>query len=110
MSPGSCCLASIRRLLVVLVLLAGLAVPGAAMGQDEDLGVEQTTAASGEGSRSSAFFISHKTDLAGRKSIEIVGSLIIWFLLLLSMLSIGLIGHMALTNQQIGRASCRERV
>ena len=89
-----------RRLLVVLVLLAGLALPAAALAQEEDLGVEPTASASSEGSFSKAFFISYKTDLAGRKSIEIIGSLIIWFLLLLSMVSIGLIGHMALTNQR----------
>ena len=90
-----------RRLLVVLALLAGLALPAAALAQGEDLGVEPTASASTEGKNlSSAFFISYKTDLAGRKSIEIIGSLIIWFLLLLSMVSIGLIGHMALTNQR----------
>ncbi len=90
-----------RRLLVVLVLLAGLAAPAAALAQGEDLGVEPTASASTEGKNlSSAFFISYKTDLAGRKSIEMIGSLIIWFLLLLSMVSIGLIGHMALTNQR----------
>jgi len=55
------------------------------------------------GSFAGAFFLSRKTDPAtGEKSLEILGSLIIWFLLLLSMLSIGLIGHMALTNQRKG--------
>lgn len=53
------------------------------------------------GSFASAFFISRKTDpMTGETSLEILGSLIIWFLLLLSMLSVGLIGYMALTNQR----------
>jgi len=43
-----------------------------------------------------AFFISRKAD----DSVEFLGSLIIWFLLLLSLLSIGLIGMMAVTNQR----------
>jgi len=43
-----------------------------------------------------AFFVSRKAD----QSLEILGSLIIWFLLLLSLLSIGLIGMMAVTNQR----------
>jgi biopolymer transport protein ExbB len=55
----------------------------------------------GGGSFAGAFFVSRKTDPAtGETSLEILGSLIIWFLLLLSMLSIGLIGVMALTNQR----------
>ncbi|MCZ6836007.1 MAG: MotA/TolQ/ExbB proton channel family protein [Planctomycetota bacterium] len=44
----------------------------------------------------SAFFISTNAD----GSVEILGSLIIWFLLVLSLLSIGLIGMMILTNQR----------
>ncbi|UCD74658.1 MAG: MotA/TolQ/ExbB proton channel family protein [Phycisphaerales bacterium] len=69
------------------------------------LPVAQTSSApasGGEaGSFAGAFFLSRKTDpLTGEKSLEILGSLIIWFLLCLSMLSIGLIGHMALTNQR----------
>jgi biopolymer transport protein ExbB len=46
------------------------------------------------------FFISRKTNPGGEKSVELLGSVIIWFLLLLSVLSIGLIGNMALTNQR----------
>jgi biopolymer transport protein ExbB len=46
------------------------------------------------------FFISRRTNPSGEKSIELLGSVIIWFLLLLSVLSIGLIGNLALTNQR----------
>jgi biopolymer transport protein ExbB len=48
----------------------------------------------------SAFFISRTTSPTGEKSIEWLGSLIIWFLLILSILSIGLIGNLALANQR----------
>ena len=47
-----------------------------------------------------AFFISRTTSPTGEQSIELLGSFIIWFLLILSMASIGLIGHLALTNQR----------
>ncbi len=48
-----------------------------------------------------AFFVSRKTDpLTGETSLELLGSLIIWFLLLLSTLSIGGIGYLSLTNQR----------
>jgi len=46
------------------------------------------------------FFISRKTNPGGEKTVELLGSVIIWFLLLLSVLSIGLIGNMAMTNQR----------
>ncbi len=55
----------------------------------------------GGGSFADMFFIARKTEVGGDgKSIEVLGSLIIWFLMLLSMLSIGLIGTMAATNQR----------
>ena len=57
--------------------------------------------ASGASSFADMFFIARKTNpVTNEKSVEIIGSFIIWFLLLLSMLSIGLIGHMAMTNQR----------
>ena len=56
---------------------------------------------SGGGSFADMFFIARKTEPGGgEKSIEILGSLLIWFLMLLSMLSIGFIGTMAATNQR----------
>jgi biopolymer transport protein ExbB len=47
-----------------------------------------------------AFFISRRTDHTGEQSIEWIGSIIIWFLLTLSVFSIGLIGMLAATNQR----------
>lgn len=78
----------LRRLsvpLVVVLLLVAAVLPVLAQG---DGGEPRSFAA--------AFFLSRKAD----GSIEILGSMIIWFLLALSMLSIGLMGHMALTNQR----------
>jgi biopolymer transport protein ExbB len=76
------------RLLWPILLLAvlGLALPAAA----------QDTSSS----FADQFFISRRTDPGGEKTVELLGSVIIWFLLLLSVLSIGLIGNMALTNQR----------
>ena len=85
-------------ILVGLSCLLGLA--GLAMAQVDDptSGARDTSGAS---SFADMFFIARKTNpVTNEKSVEILGSLIIWFLLLLSMLSIGLIGHMAMTNQR----------
>ena len=63
----------------------------------------QTLGAAGARSQSlaSAFFVSRKLDpTGGPPRLELLGSLIIWSLLLLSMGSIGLIGYMAATNQR----------
>jgi biopolymer transport protein ExbB len=60
-----------------------------------------TASAEGGGSFLGAFFISKRiVPGSDEKRIEILGSLIIWFLLMLSVLSIGLIGYMAATNQR----------
>ena len=92
------------RTMIALLIAAGttLAAAGPLAAQDEMPDAvrssAQTPAAT---SVVNAFFISHKTDpISGEESIEILGSMIIWFLLVLSMLSIGFIGNMALTNQR----------
>ncbi len=85
-------------ILVGLSCLAGLAGAAIAQGDDPTSGARQ---ASGASSFADMFFIARKTNpVTNEKSVEILGSFIIWFLLLLSMLSIGLIGHMAMTNQR----------
>ena len=53
-------------------------------------------AQSGEHSFGEAFFVSRRND----GSVEVLGSGVTWFLLLLSMLSIGLIVHLALVNRR----------
>ncbi|MHC4106570.1 MAG: MotA/TolQ/ExbB proton channel family protein [Planctomycetota bacterium] len=90
-----------RRLFVMLVLSSILWSPEIAVGQNDGLEDEQRAGqAAPPRSFSEAFFIARKTDPSGEKSVEMIGSLIIWFLLLLSVLSLGLIGHMALANQR----------
>jgi biopolymer transport protein ExbB len=88
--------------LTVLALLigGGLLLTAAAHGQDPST-AGASSPAPGGASFAESFFVSKKTDPGSEeKSLEFLGSLIIWFLLLLSMLSIGLIGYMALTNQR----------
>lgn len=82
----------------VLGLALGLAAAGAlapaVFAQDGD-------AAPGAGrSFASAFFISRITNPDGSQSIDVFGSSLLWLLLLLSMLSLGLMGMLALTNQR----------
>lgn len=76
---------------LVLLVLAVLCLASTAMAQSDP---------AGSSSFAEQFFISRKTNPGGEKSLELLGSVIIWFLLLLSVLSLGLIGNMALTNQR----------
>ncbi len=55
-----------------------------------------TFAQSGEHSFGEAFFVSRRND----GSIEVLGSAVTWFLLFLSVISIGLIVHLALANRR----------
>jgi biopolymer transport protein ExbB len=84
------------RLMTVLtlVLVALLAVAAPAAGQE--------AAENGASADSFAeqFFVARKTDPGREKRIEVLGSAIIWFLLVLSVVSIGLIGNLALGNQR----------
>ena len=92
--------------LVVLAVCLGLLVAGDVLAQDGALdsgGAAPVGAAAADraGSFAGAFFVSKKiVPGSDEKRIEILGSLIIWFLLLLSMVSVGLIGFMAMTNQR----------
>jgi biopolymer transport protein ExbB len=80
------------------LLLAGLAVAQGDAGADAPAAA---SAGSGGGSFADAFFSSRKiVPGSDEKQLEVLGSLIIWFLLLLSAVSIGLIGFMAATNQR----------
>lgn len=77
-------------LMVIVFVIAGQAEIAFAQGDDGG-------AASGAGrSFASAFFISRRAD----GSVEIIGSLIIWFLMILSLMSIGLMGMLSMTNQR----------
>jgi biopolymer transport protein ExbB len=89
----------VRLRQVVLATLILAAAVAAAPAQE---GGAERPAAREQGSFAGAFFVSTKVDPSNQneRSIEIVGSFIIWFLLALSVVSIGLIGHLALTNQR----------
>ena len=99
-----------RRLMLFLgclsLLCCGLVIFERANGQDDAFDIDEPavkTADAGPEARSfaEAFFVSTKSvPGSGERRIEILGSLIIWFLLLLSAGSVGLIGYMALTNQR----------
>ena len=90
-----------KRAFIVLFFLFSflLVVPAAAQNGNGSETANQSNP--GDSSFASAFFISRSVDPnTGESSVELLGSLLIWFLLVLSALSIGLIGHMALTNQR----------
>jgi len=84
-------------------LLGALLMAGFVVAQGDGAAEAPAAAAagSGAGSFADAFFSSRKTvPGSDEKELEVLGSLIIWFLLLLSAASIGLIGYMAATNQR----------
>ncbi|TVQ53822.1 MAG: MotA/TolQ/ExbB proton channel family protein [Phycisphaerales bacterium] len=95
--------------MVMTALLLALGAAGANLVQAQNDAPDQAPAQSpaptaqpaAEGdSLAAAFFISRRVGPAGERSVEVVGSMIIWFLLTLSAVSIGLIGMMAMTNQR----------
>lgn len=92
-----------RRLLVFLIPIMFLALAAStvvvAQGGDADGGGASGNPAATD-SFATAFFISRRYTASGDSSIEVIGSLIIWFLLALSVVSIGMIGHFFLTNQR----------
>ena len=71
-----------RQMITTLIVVGGLA--STALAQDN---AEATSFAE-------AFFISYSTDASGAKSIEWLGSLVIWTLMATSVASIGLIGQL----------------
>jgi len=93
----------IGLLIGLVILLAGQDSQVAAqdgVGEQEPPRAGQAAPADENRSFAAAFFISRRTGPDGRQSVEWLGSIIIWFLLTLSVLSIGLIGMMAATNQR----------
>jgi len=86
---------SVLLLLLMLVMVLAATAPGTA--QDISPVAAESTA---QQSFASHFFIARKTDADRGTHVEILGSLIIWFLLVLSVLSISLIGSLAVSNQR----------
>lgn len=94
-----------KLMLVVVMMMLGIGVWALpTFAQDDDAANAVAPAPAGESverdSLAARFFISRYTDPAGETSVEMLGSFIIWFLLVLSALSIGFMGMMAVTNQR----------
>jgi len=93
-----------KTIALLLVFLGAIAITSHAVGQD-DAGDGAPPSASATGGTSGSFarhfFVSTRTDPGSDEPrLELLGSLIIWLLLVLSMASVGAIGYMALTNQR----------
>jgi biopolymer transport protein ExbB len=90
-----------KSIITLAVLLVAFAFAAVALAQvDSEVAGRTARTAPQTDSLASAFFISRRTDHTGEKSVELLGSFIIWCLLALSAASIGLIGTMAMTNQR----------
>lgn len=89
--------------IIAVMAVVALWTPGEANAQSEPFTIEDVAQRDREaagGSLIQKFFVTIQTKATGERSIEWVGSTIIWSLLLLSMVNIGLIGFLALTNQR----------
>lgn len=89
--------------LIRLSIMASIALFATfALAQDDASGGESPArgGASAAESFAGTFFISKATHADGSQTIDWFGSILIWFLLVLSMVNIGLIGYLAMTNQR----------
>ena len=86
-------------LITAIALMTLLALSPHALAQAQPTSTAATDQAS---SFADVFFITWQLNADGTRSVEWIGSLMIWFLILLSVLNIGLIGNLALTNQRKG--------
>jgi biopolymer transport protein ExbB len=82
--------------LLLLLVIPGPLHPTAAAQDISPVAAESSIGQSFAGQ----FFIARKTDPGREQRIELLGSLIIWLLLAMSIVSIGLIGNLAMTNQR----------
>ncbi len=87
-----------RPILLALLVTLVAGVPAPVLAQDT---VPPDGTSADNNSFADQFFVARRTDpRTKQKSIELLGSGIIWFLLLLSVTSIGLIGTTAMANQR----------
>ncbi len=87
---------SLLGLLLLLLVIPGPLHPIAAAQDIAPVAAELSIDRSFAGQ----FFIARKTDPGREQRIELLGSFIIWLLLGLSIVSIGLIGNLVMTNQR----------
>lgn len=86
---------STKLIWTVAILAAGMLAASSASAQDNASQANATTE-----SFAGTFFVSKATHADGTQSIDVFGSLLVWLLLTLSMVNVGLIGYLALTNQR----------
>jgi biopolymer transport protein ExbB len=84
------------RLTAVFVIAMLAAAAPASAPHDGDA----PTATSSTESFAEAFFLSRITHASGEKSIDFVGTTLLWLLLMMSLVNIGLIGQLSLANQR----------
>lgn len=89
----------IRRWLIGSIMLVCVLFGAAALAQSNQ-STESAAAGSSSESFAGAFFMTRVTHANGEQSIDPIGSLLVWTLLALSMVNIGLIGYLSLTNQR----------
>jgi len=88
----------IQRLLIALALCGSFLLAPLSCAQAGDSAAPPSSSASE--SFAKAFFMSRSTHANGEQTIDILGSLLVWTLLSLSVVNVGLIGYLALTNQR----------
>jgi biopolymer transport protein ExbB len=86
----------LKWLLIVTCLACIAGFCGNALAQGDTNGAITTE----EQSFFGAFFVSKVTHADGTESVDIVGSIMLWTLLILSVVNIGMIGYLAMTNQR----------
>lgn len=93
---------TIRPLVLAAMALLAALLAAAALAQDGAASVRADGPAADAGGRSfaAAFFVSRRTTPEGEVRVEVLGSLVIWLLLLMSVASMGLIGSMALVHRR----------
>lgn len=87
----------VKTMLMMLALLAAFWCAGVTLAQGE---ADPSAAAPEAESFAKTFFVSRATHADGSVGIDIVGSLLLWTLLILSMVNVGLIGYLAMINQR----------
>src|SRR2546426_4283037 len=90
----------IEERISAFVLLSVCAfLPLSAQAQSSNAGNAPTATSSTE-SFLEAFFLSRITHANGEKTVDFVGTSMLWLLLAMSIVNLGLIGYLAMTNQR----------
>lgn len=93
--PAALPLHWLSRLAAGFALVCVLGLPHTATAQDGN-----AAAVPEQASFFKEFFVSRATHADGTSTIDLVGTVILWTLLILSVVNIGMIGYLAMTNQR----------